>query len=374
MPRSVLRGLMVYLFALLLAYAQECEDASSTAVTAQGFAAIISDEISAKKEAVKDALRQAVEQVGGVVVEASAVVTNFQLVNEEIQTRTAAYVTSSEILEAGPDAQGRLYTVSLQACVSPDIPPKILEDIKAELESFGYILKEQLGNPRIVIQTQGVEEVNLATATQNILMDYFRELGFSIRSQAATDCPTLAAQVNTLVADILICAQVGASVQESNVSKGMYTAKADIRLEASLISNQQILASTSSESKQKPSSVQDRAAQEAIKEALALPILESFTTELVKNLNASTETTTSIQIIIQGLPDIQSSNKVRAFIDSIQGVERVQDRGMSEGAAILEVEGSITAESIVNRLEAIEGVPLRITGYSAFSITAELRE
>ena len=357
-----------------LVFAQECSDSKATPIVASGFAAIVSDEISARDEAVKDALRVAVEQVGGVVIESSAVVSNFQLINEEVQTKTAGFVSSYEVLEGSADAEGRIYNINIQACVNPDIPNELVQEIKEDLESLGYLLKEQLGNPRLVVQARSPESPAVAVSTQNILSDYFRELGFTLRNQPSSDCLALSSELDNSVADLLICAVVQATVQESSVREGLYTAKATLRLDASLVSNKQLIASTTNESSQTPSSVADKAAQAALEEALSPGILESFTTEIIRNLNASVETQTSIQITISGLPDLQSFRQVQAFVQSIRGVEKLQDRGMNNGQAMFEVEGSVSALDIVNRLESIEDLPLRITGYSPFSIEAELRD
>jgi len=98
-----------------------------------------SDTLIGKDRAIKDALVKAVEQAVGIMVSSETRVQNFQLLNDEIFTKTEGYVQNYKILN---ENQGRnVYEVTIQASVATG-------PIKEKLDALGLLLR-QVGKPRI---------------------------------------------------------------------------------------------------------------------------------------------------------------------------------------------------------------------------------
>jgi hypothetical protein len=142
--------------------AQLCTDETLLPVTTQGFAAITTNAGAARDEALRDAQRQAVGQVLGVFVESQTLVVNAQLVADQISTRASGFVQSFSVTDETKDDAGGTYTVTIDACVSQ-------EALKTDLESLGAILREQLGNPRVVIQAEESENKVVSDAATTLL-------------------------------------------------------------------------------------------------------------------------------------------------------------------------------------------------------------
>ena len=128
----------------------------------QGNASIEGNKDIAKKKALSDAFRNAVERGLGVWIKSQSEVKDFELKKDEILTRAEGYVTSYEILNE--QEHDGLYTVTIKAKVSVD---KIGEDVKKMVG----ILKTQMGNPSIsFVLTTWVNKGNKETL-QNVV-DY----------------------------------------------------------------------------------------------------------------------------------------------------------------------------------------------------------
>jgi len=86
-------------------------------VTVVGYADIKNGMIAeAQKWAVKDALRNAVEQVLGVYVKSDTEVKNFELVKDEILSKAEGLIKSYDIVQENND--GKTYKVTINAKIS----------------------------------------------------------------------------------------------------------------------------------------------------------------------------------------------------------------------------------------------------------------
>ena len=353
------------------AFAQTCDFQE---VTAEGLAPIISDEIAAKNEAERDALRRAVEKVGGVIIESTTLVAYSQLVSDEIRTRTVGYAVSHEIIGESANSEGTIYSVQVKACVNPDLPDDLVQDIQAETESLSEVLKQQFDNPKIVIQVQGTENLSVVAETKTILDEHFKELGFTIINRSSESCQALADEISSDVANIIICADTTVATEASSATgRELFTAKATVTISAILVGNNRQIASASSSTGQIPSSLESKAATDAVMNALEQPVseeldvLDTFTFELIGNLKL-------ITIVVKGLPDLQSSQQVRAVLESILGEENVPGGDFSEGQGSFSVKSPFKALDLATRLEAAAAINLSVTGYSTFSIEAKWAE
>ena len=150
-----------------------------TEVLAEGVAAITSTNDVARDNAIRDALRKAVEQGVGTYVSSETQVQNFQLLSDRIYSQANGYVSSYRILSGGPEAG--TYKVAVRARVK-------LDRIENDLSAIGILLGEQ-GRPRIMVVVKELENPDDFTVEDRMmsqelietrLVDAFQVKGFPV--------------------------------------------------------------------------------------------------------------------------------------------------------------------------------------------------
>jgi len=131
-------------------------------------------ELIAREKALDEAKRMAVEKALGTTIESRTAVEDFQVVKDQIMSRSAGYLKDIKILEEKKTDLGT-YEIKIQAEV--EIP-----DLVDDLDRFKKILKWQK-NPRIsVVVDPGLKADYLPTAkkTANILTEKLKHDGFNV--------------------------------------------------------------------------------------------------------------------------------------------------------------------------------------------------
>jgi hypothetical protein len=118
--------------------------ASAETVTVTGQSAI------SEREAINDALRNAVERVGEVQIASWSKVQNYELVQDVIKSRVSGLVTDHEVIESGKTADG-VFTVHVRAEVSR----QVLDATWADVQN----LMEQLGEPTIMLFFDDLKQI-----------------------------------------------------------------------------------------------------------------------------------------------------------------------------------------------------------------------
>ena len=112
-------------------------------VTAVGQAVIVDgDDVQARQKAVVNAMRAAVEEGVGTLIDSQTKVVNFQVLQDRIYSRASGYVSGYEILSEEKSPDSSTYSVTIQADVQT-------ASIKNDLRAIG-ILMAQVGNPRFM--------------------------------------------------------------------------------------------------------------------------------------------------------------------------------------------------------------------------------
>lgn len=160
MKRSA--GLLAFLLLLLGGGAASAQ----SRVTATGTAAILSgDAARARDRAVEAALRTAVEQVIGTLVDSETLVQNNQLLADRIYTQTRGYVSNYSILSENADRDSNIYTVQVEA----EVREGSLAD---DLGGLGLLLR-RMKMPRVAVVLKN-DDGTVAALVQKVL----REKGF----------------------------------------------------------------------------------------------------------------------------------------------------------------------------------------------------
>ena len=161
---------------LLTLAAQAAETPQVVTKEATGEAAIVgNDEARALKEAQNQALRQAVEQVAGVLISAETVTQNSQLLSDRIFSNSAGYVRSFKLVSKKAE-KGVMY-----ATVSAEVGAAQLDKDLAAVQG----LVRRHGGRRLVIltQEQAIDAKGVVTSSgvmSTVLTESFEKDGWTL--------------------------------------------------------------------------------------------------------------------------------------------------------------------------------------------------
>jgi hypothetical protein len=136
---------------LVLAGAVQAQD--TVTVRSTGLGVIYSGDIAkAKDDAVKDAIRNAVEQQTGMFVDSQTMVEMFETLQDSIYARATAYVLDYRIISEGYGSFENSYEVEIECTIARSMLQAKLDELDVRT------ITALIGNPRIMII---VEEENL---------------------------------------------------------------------------------------------------------------------------------------------------------------------------------------------------------------------
>lgn len=143
-----------------------------TTVIATGVAIVQGDNISgARQNAIQDALRQALEQGVGMVMDATSILQDDDLM-ERIYSNTKGYITRYEIIKERKEQNG-LYRVKIQADVKTG-------ELRATLVKLG-IIKAMMDYPRIMILPHPLNvDSSASKAAETVLIKNFTDKRFDV--------------------------------------------------------------------------------------------------------------------------------------------------------------------------------------------------
>ncbi len=139
-------------------------------VLAEGVAAITSTVDIARDQALKDALRKAVEQAVGSFINSETRVENFQLLSDRIYANSEGYVSSYRVLTES--REGDMYRVVVRAVVKQ-------ERIENDLQAIGILIAEQ-GMPRVMVVVSGGHNPDDGVSVETKIISRLAEKGFLV--------------------------------------------------------------------------------------------------------------------------------------------------------------------------------------------------
>lgn len=138
---TALGAVLFLLFLLIPASYSSAETPAPATVDAAGVAVISGDNAAAARDAaIGDALRKAVEQAIGTMVSSETMVAKYQVLSDNVYTKTQGYIKSYEVVK---EWQGNgLYQVMVRAVVETG-------PLKDDLSALG-ILQMKAGRPKVL--------------------------------------------------------------------------------------------------------------------------------------------------------------------------------------------------------------------------------
>ena len=154
--KRTLPGMVLLLFLLavalslpvpvLLAQNNSPEEAN---IEATGVASYYdSDPARSREEGLEAAMRDAVEQASGVFISSESEMRNFELVSDEVLTRSKGFIKSYEVTKEGRD--GPMYNVTIKAVV---VKKAFIKDVGDSLAT----LYQRVGMPRVMLVIEEIE-------------------------------------------------------------------------------------------------------------------------------------------------------------------------------------------------------------------------
>ena len=137
---------------------------------------------SAKNQALKNALRQAVEQGVGVFIDSNTLSQNYEVVKDEILSTSEGFVSNYDIIREGTTSGGIVYEVTLKVEVEEG-------RIKDKLSAL-RILHQKMGNKRLMLiyqssDSHAVPRDNGAVLTSmGVVRDEFSSKGFRMFNES----------------------------------------------------------------------------------------------------------------------------------------------------------------------------------------------
>ena len=334
-----------------------------TVVTVDGVGAVRSDVGAARDEAVRDALRLAVEQALGVRVQGRTLMVDYQVVEDRVVGLAAGFVRAYDVVSERREDD--LYRVTIRAEVDTEL-------MIGDLEGFGALLRVTLGNPRILVvaTSDGADDVAVA----NRLVDHFVARQFFVvspdqvaalrRDGGPMSAAELADAARTVDADVVVYAMVSSDPTGARATpqNQIHSARASIALQAVLARTGQIIASRSAVATQ--ASVSEALARDDAVAAATTDALGPFTLETVRVMNdtlGGEGTAQSFRVVVRGVQDFEVVLRLRTALSEVRGVQSLQQRRFGDGEATFDLQGSATTDDVALRLIDLEGLDVAVT-------------
>ena len=363
----------------------------SKEVVAKGLGAILAgDEVKAREDAITAALRNAVEQVVGTMVESQVLVENYQTVEDQIYTRTTGYVQKYDVISTSKQL-GNALEITIRAVVK-------VSDLKSDLEAIGVLLSRK-GKPRTMVM---IQERNVAenyyqfgmdmNVTETALMNEMMNFGFPfvdpsqarvniandvVNAALGGDASAAASIATRLGAEIIITGTAISKVASGGPAvvsnAGFKSCQANMNLRVIRSDDAKIIA---------VASAYDRAAhideitggtlalQKAAKKA-AIELKDKIVTAWQKDVYSGGQ----VQLQITNIASFSQLNTLKNSLQYyIRGIQAINQRSFSAGTALFDIDTKGNAEQVASELEAkeIEGIRLQVTALTQNKVTVQV--
>ncbi|MBI3583376.1 MAG: hypothetical protein HY096_05420 [Nitrospinae bacterium] len=374
------------LFWVLPSYSQQIhrEPAETiTSITVEGIGAIVKGDLAiAKDNAVNDALRKAVEQAVGTLVQAQTLVDKYQLISDEIYTKSQGYIKKYSVISERPDLNQGILKVTIQADVS-------IGDIKNDLNAIGLLL-ERKNKPRMMViidEKIGSAESGYSpnlSESETVIIQKFTEKGFNFVDQAtvkknikrnmalqaiAGDDSAAAAIGLEYGAEAVIIGNAVAKLAGKGIAgTEMKSIHASVTARAVKADTGEILA-TASEKGATAHLDETAGGALAIKKA-SEKIASNLIDQIITKWSGEVGGQTTVQLVITGI-DFVGLNKFKTIIQSqVRGILKLNQRSFTAGVAVIDIETRTNAQSMAEELamKNFETFKVEIIGLSANKI------
>ena len=337
----------------------------------------------ARDEAIRDALRNAVEQAAGVFIQSQSETQNYQLLYDVILSRARGFVRSYDVLEEGRNPETGVYSVTIKAVVVARQVADQWLDVRSLLLQKGmprmmvHVVETVDGRPtgrntaqaRIenILLKYGIPQVDRAQVKDNDRRDLEA-------ARLADDLNKVAAISGRYKADIVILGKSRATLTRSRPVYGVLTHlyTADVELRAVRTANARLIFSDSVSA-----SRGDRNRTEAARQALDLAgkrvakrflvrVMDTWIKELSKQVG------TDYDLEVSDIPFAKLSALISELKANSKLITHVNLKDYRNGVAFLVVGSTSSTTNLAVWMTTLKSVKLEITNVSPGGIKAKV--
>jgi hypothetical protein len=359
-------------------------------IVSTGIGAIVGGDVAhARDDAIEDALRKGIEQVLGTLLEAQTLVENFQVIDDNIMTKTKGYVQNYQVLKEqknGPD----LYEVTVKAVVK-------VADIKDDLEGIATLMRRKnMPRAMVMIDEKNIGETPGYTAletdlnsAETTLMEVFMAKGFRFVDQSTVKQVISQQQAAAILeGNVTQAASLGRRLGAEVVLTGKAFAKtveleaygAKIRSQQATVTVKAIKTDTGDmlgmvTEQGKFSHIDDvaggvKAIQQASKKAA-----DNLIPQILNQWQQEVSSGGMITLNVHGVTDYTVLGKFKSGLKYyVRGLASMNQRSWDNGYAVFEVNFKGNSDDLAQRISGkdMEGIRATVTGVTANSVTIKL--
>lgn len=329
-------------------------------------------------DAENDALRAAVENTLGVLVDSETLVQNSMVIRDQIYTQSRGFVTDYSVVAREQTSSG--WRVTINATVDTQPNSKLMN----ELTRLG-IINVQLRNPKIAVY---VPEIHLQyrvpdPAGETAIVKALIDAGFSnvtevgTRLNVANPLKMTAAQMTQAAqqfgADIMIVGEafsegVGDPAQwlPGNQRTNMQACRARVEAKMFVVRTGQIIAADG-----KFGSAYDNSQAVASKKALAAAgkLMGEYLVEQITGMYTSRQ---GIEVVVYAA-DFSKVNLVQSALGQVNRVKNVNLSSYEGGRAVFTVQYGGSPQTLFNELQALTAADLTLQSLTYNTLTISVR-
>jgi len=384
---------IIFMISLMIGWGMVSYGQQATqTVIAKGVATVFGEDKGlARDQAINDALRKAVEQALGTFVQASTLVQNSMVIEDNILAWSDGYVRSHRIVSEGM-ADASTYEVTIEAVVE-------LANLRNDWEAVQNLLN-RMGNPRVMFM---IEEQNIGQSTnqfnylsvdmnitENTLLDKFIQNGFECvdpatvrqnlkQEQAAAilqgDTQLAATLAKKLGAEVVITGKAFAKVATGINLGGMKSCQANVTARVIRADVATVIA-TASQHAAYPHIDEVTGGTEAIKKATN-KLADELIGKITQTWKDEFYKATTVKLMVNGISSFDQLNSFQSTLKFyIRGIKDIYTREVSGSIAELDVKMTGNANQLARELERknLDKFKVRIIGLTMNKITLQLSE
>jgi hypothetical protein len=383
-PRSILIKVL-FLVAFLLAATAQAQDEpvgprTGLSKTVRAVGKAQAGGVAAEDEALRDALRKAVEQGAGQFISTVSMTQDYQLVLDRIFTDVKGFVERYKILQKY--TQGDVLCIEIEAVVSVDAFRAGWAKLQALIDQWGKrrfmcIVTDKIDNR----EDQGH---SAQTAIENV----FLKRGFPMVDQAQVeqvrerdktatytqgDLQSYVAFGKRFGAEVMLVGDANAGEAETQniYGQNLVFYHPSVEIKAIRVDNAMLIASESANIR-KGSTNRMAAAKEALREAGAKVANQIIDKVIEAMLTDTMGRGGLVQVVVFEIGGLRNSLALQKALKEIRGVTNVFQREMSGNMLTLDVETTIPAQEFGARLLEIREPKMDVTSITANRIDARV--
>ena len=329
-------------------------------------------------DAENDALRAAVENTVGVLVDSQTLVQNSMLINDQIYTQSRGFVTDYSVVNREQIASG--WRVTINATVDDQPNSKLMN----ELTRLG-IIDVQLRNPKIAVYVpeQHIQYRVPDPAGETAIVKALINAGFSnvievgtrlnISKPMSMNAAQMQQAAQTFGADIMI---VGEAFSEGvgdvgrwlpgNQTSNMQSCRARVEAKMFIVKTGQIIAADG-----KYGSAYDNSEAIASKKALAAAG-EQMGNYFVEQITGMYTSRQGVEVVVIGA-DFSKINLVQSALGKVNRVKNVNLSSYEGGRAVFNVMYGGSPQTLFNELKSLTTADLTLQSLAYNTLTIYVR-